>query len=55
MTSRDNFLRGVAGGSITDPEKEFFEGDKDLDEVDGAVFEEINDDDDAELLIGVEE
>jgi hypothetical protein len=54
MTSRDNFLKGAEGGATTDLEEDFFKGDKDLDEVDGAVFEEITDDED-ELLVGSEE
>jgi len=55
MTSRDHFLKGVEGGGSTDPVEEFLGNDKDLDEVEGAVFEEITDDEDDLLLGGSEE
>lgn len=54
MTSRDIFLKGAEKGNLTNPEEEFFNGDVDLDEVDGAIFEEDDEDAD-ELLVGTEE
>lgn len=55
MTSRDHFLKGVERGGIADPVEEFLGNDKDLDEVEGAVFEEITDDDEELLVGGAEE
>lgn len=53
MTSRDNFLKGGGGEKMADPIEEFLGNDTDLDELEGAVFEEVDADED--LLDSTEE